>query len=577
MFSGWGGAGFSGTIASAPEQSPSHIKPYDGPLIFPTYSLSRATSDPKFTPPADERSFYSFFAKLRRITDVSSKHLEVLNLRVEYNFPVAEMLAHVPKDGGWFPDAATNPVWAERARELSIDNLTATNVLLRVRRDLKLGHMYKFFQSVEMMRVYYKLSKPGREVDQGTEIKNEKNSETETETETEGEEDAEGTKESMISQPHPLQVTTLPVINRKRAASEEALGAEKKGRPSPPVVSVGGAATTSATDPDLAAGVEEPVDDGSTVSKHFAMPESFREDIVRNFVEALCYGYGVKILSVVPPYQAEVQQSRFPVAISHAAYQMVTSIAGGRRCVLEGPLLGLHVRNEHTFRSLANPVEANRKRQQRLMAFLAITAKPVSDGLKKWDKEKSDAERAKRQQLARSICGKTKHSPTGGPPPEEIELDLDLGNEGLLYQSEDGVPQDVIGIAREVAAMIAMAQKRIVEKLDDPLIKCRILNKAIGKEPDSYWDDIFLVTTIHHHVSISHLRVSTPYLRFLATGKLPRADHPFIIANPDWDRLVLQKSEYRSLLIPEERIQIANELCGVLQWITRNIELPVPR
>lgn len=80
---------------------------------------------------------------------------------------------------------------------------------------------------------------------------------------------------------------------------------------------------------------------------------------------------------------------------------------------------------------------------------------------------------------------------------------------------------------------------------------------------------IFIMTTLHHHVSISHISVSQPYLRFLETGKMPNPEHEFFKNGEGWDKLKIQKTRFWDLLDPSERVDAARAISGVLNWLSR--------
>jgi hypothetical protein len=163
----------------------------------------------------------------------------------------------------------------------------------------------------------------------------------------------------------------------------------------------------------------------------------------------------------------------------------------------------------------------------------------------------------------------------GGERPiegEVKELSEELGDEGILVLSPEGNADDVLGVTREVAAILGIAQDRAKERKG--IEERRVRFTAVGKERDGggdYWDDIYLFTTIHHHISITHARVSAPYLRFLRTGRLPSSQHEFV-KKGGWEKVVLKKSRYWSLLVPEERRDAARAISTVLKWCTRKAE-----
>ena len=159
---------------------------------------------------------------------------------------------------------------------------------------------------------------------------------------------------------------------------------------------------------------------------------------------------------------------------------------------------------------------------------------------------------------------------------EELDDDDGLGsgsNEGILVMAPDGSAHDVVGVTREIAALLSLAQLRAKHGVTERKIRFRAVGREDGGETGEadggFWDDIFTVTCLHHHIGISHLRVSRPYLRFLRTGQLPCTPMAGG-ADGGWEQLRLQKTPYWSLLDPAERVEGARALVAVLKWLTRN-------
>ncbi|KAI5783474.1 hypothetical protein FPQ18DRAFT_419152, partial [Pyronema domesticum] len=440
MFGNWS----SLPISHGPDGQPvlSQIYKYKGPLSFPGYGASTSKSDPTFPCPANERSFYSYFAKVKRATDVTREHLDLLNVSVEYNVPVQDLVGGTE----WLPKD-DDEIWAEREKELLIENNVATEVMARIRRDVKLGHMYKFFQSLEMVLPYY------------------------------------GTPEECAAEEEKLKAQGTdgadkmdidggdPNDNGKRPAVGEASGDH--------------AAKKDKTD------AEEETEDTQKKEEKFSMPERFRDDLVKNFVEPICWGHGVRLTHARSPPRPSpkfnLQCSRFSIHLNYHIYKTPDDPQEARSGLVDGPVMGMQIRHEHAFKALADP-----------------------------------------------------------------------------QAGADGTPQDIVGITREIVALLSIAQLRARDGTSERKVRFR----AIGKE-EGYWDDVFMVTCLHHHVSISHLRVSKPYLRFLKTGKLPNKDHPFI-KEGGWEKLQLRKTRYWSLMEPKERTEAARALVTVLKWATRN-------
>lgn len=545
MFLGnWNSINISGS-------SSSHIKRHAGPLTFPTYKRSPPKSDPTFTPPSSERSFYNYFSKLRHATDVTTQHLDLLNVSVENDVPITVMLGRCTSNscGGsgdesaveeegkkWLPPP-NDATWVERQRELSIENEVAVEVLCRTRRDISVGYMFRFFQAVEMVRVYYKLPTP-----------------------IVGPLPEDRTNVAIL--PSPSSSETLPIINRKRPAGDEALGIEKKGRGSPP----------SDTDDECVSDD----DDEST----FSMPERFREELIASFVEPICWGYGVKVFPPRAAPKLQVQKSKFSVNIANHVYLTPTAPAEARSGFLDGPVMGLQARHEYSFRALSDPYAAVQKRRKSLLASAASksTSAIDLDAIAAKAERRLAASEAKLK-AKRTSSSKTDRAAKKKKGTDEVLIEDDKYDEGYLLTDEAGQPQDVVGVIREIVAMLSLAQMRAREASpgSPPTVERRIRLKAIGKAAGSYWDDIFMVTSIHHHISISCLRVSKPYLRFVRTGRLPRSNHPWIQPGAEgegWEKLRLEKTRYWSLLVPEERVQAAEALSAALNWCTRDCLKP---
>lgn len=234
--------GQDGSLFSGPSIKPP--VPFTGPKIFPRYSSSQ-TSNSSFTVPSQERSFYTFFGKIKKATEVTAEHLNALGVSVEYDVPVEKLL---PGDGASFVPADDDRIFSERKRELLIQNDDALEALARRRKDIKLGHMYRFYQGVDLVKTYYPTEPPSDPLT-------------------------------------PMSSGDEAGKSGKRKAEEVVEGGmEKRGKPEESSI------TTAAT-PSESPNMDEEEDGGGK----FGMPEKFREELVKNFIEPICWGYGVRI------------------------------------------------------------------------------------------------------------------------------------------------------------------------------------------------------------------------------------------------------------------------------------------
>ncbi|KAL7274617.1 hypothetical protein RUND412_002480 [Rhizina undulata] len=525
MFSNWSTIALHNNPSTGP--SDSTLKPsaaFSGTLVFPRYTNTPSESKPPtFTVPAsaNAKSFYSYFQRIRKASDITREHLDVLGVEVEYDVPAEDILPEASKttkplkkdgteeEGGWFPDDE-DAMFKERKRELLIKNQDAYDSLARINKTIKLGHMYRFFQNVELVSTYYVV------------------------------ETSDTTYPAEAADPSVIPSTTVMSVGVaagegacKRKADEETQGGvEKKGRPEILVP------------PDKDA--EEIKDVEEEKKERFAMPEKFREEMVKNFVEPLCWAYGVRVYPSRLPPKLSLQSSRFVIHLTNYVYLTPSLPAEARAGLVEGPVLGLQVRHEHSFRPSPPP---------------STPAELHSIAPKK----------KKRRPSAGAGCGSLEKKVL--ETADKMEVD---SREELILEEEDtheGDVQDVVGVIREVACAVSLAQDRRKgpkwgADAKEGKVERKVRFRAVGKS-DQYFDDIYIITSLHHHISISNIRISQPYLRFLENGKLPDPNHEFI-KQGGWDKIKIRKSKYWSLLIPEERVDAARAVAGVLKWLARN-------
>lgn len=80
-----------------------------------------------------------------------------------------------------------------------------------------------------------------------------------------------------------------------------------------------------------------------------------------------------------------------------------------------------------------------------------------------------------------------------------------------------------------------------------------------------YVAQVFLVSSLNHHVSILKLTVHRAYTDYITSGTLPN-DLP---QDPSWCRPVLQRSQWFDLFIKKERLEAFRALWGVTTYLTR--------
>jgi hypothetical protein len=111
-----------------------------------------------------------------------------------------------------------------------------------------------------------------------------------------------------------------------------------------------------------------------------------------------------------------------------------------------------------------------------------------------------------------------------------------------------------------------------------------------GKSP---WDEVFLVSSLNHHISILRLTVHDAYLEYLLSGKMPSPSSASTSTSPEsssssnenengnlakeekehWSIPRLRRSEWFDLLDPKGRCDAFRALWGVMAYLNRGEEI----
>jgi len=92
--------------------------------------------------------------------------------------------------------------------------------------------------------------------------------------------------------------------------------------------------------------------------------------------------------------------------------------------------------------------------------------------------------------------------------------------------------------------------------------------EAIGKGAGREWDEVYMLSSLNHHISILKLRVHPLYLQFLADGALPQ-DLP---ADASWASPILQRTRWYDFFVLEDRAEAMRGLWGIMAYLMRQKE-----
>ncbi|OCL08572.1 hypothetical protein AOQ84DRAFT_376633, partial [Glonium stellatum] len=93
----------------------------------------------------------------------------------------------------------------------------------------------------------------------------------------------------------------------------------------------------------------------------------------------------------------------------------------------------------------------------------------------------------------------------------------------------------------------------------------RVVYEAIGKGRGDEWDEVFMVSSLNHHIRILKLRVHPLYLQYLTDGTLP-AQPP---ADPSWVSPKLQRTRWFDFFVVEDRAEAMRGIWGIMAYLMR--------
>jgi hypothetical protein len=93
---------------------------------------------------------------------------------------------------------------------------------------------------------------------------------------------------------------------------------------------------------------------------------------------------------------------------------------------------------------------------------------------------------------------------------------------------------------------------------------------AIGKHKGSGYDDVFVVSSVFHHVSVLRVRVPERLLDILGGDSQQQQSHSDAGNVPEWGELEMWRSQWFDLFLVKERLEALRLVWGMTAWMMRN-------
>ncbi|KAJ5668888.1 hypothetical protein N7462_009958 [Penicillium macrosclerotiorum] len=291
---------------------------------------------------------------------------------------------------------------------------------------------------------------------------------------------------------------------------------------------------------------------GRRIGSGTEMPDDMRDETIRAFVEMAAWPFGCQVTVPTLPPRLSVKSLLFPVRQSFQASRSPRDRTIARSGILEGPVLIAQCRPDTLFRTTADAPGNG--------------VGEVCDIFREVGGMLLAAQERAREGAAELRPGEGKwwtNAPRfGGAPHDSLLDDIIKSAHGMpipdsMLEEKPSSPAEelesarkrhkfehpfVTSLARKPSAMRKMSsgEKWKILQPGPSLWDKRMKYMQIGKVKESPYDDIYMVSSINHHVAILHLRVHRRYLDILTTGESTYP--PVADVDQPWHVLKLQRT-----------------------------------
>lgn len=279
------------------------------------------------------------------------------------------------------------------------------------------------------------------------------------------------------------------------------------------------------------------------------MPGQYREDTVFAFVETLTWTFRCRLEQPHSQQKLMLQGTIIPILHAASVHRVPKDVREARRGVAEGPMLGVFCREQTSFRGVD---EAEGEGKQEILDLLRETGLMLML-----------AQKRAREGKEEEVPGKGKwwaNAPRwGGGPGGEL---------GSANEETTGVTTSSDSSRKRFKKASRMDGWKSLEP-PSSLWERGVKYQQIGKDKTSEHDDIYLVSSINHHISILHLRIHQRYIDYL-----PKPLAQSNISNApqqSWYALEMKRSTWFDLLVTGDRVEAMRGIWAILGWQMRDM------
>ncbi|KAB2572104.1 hypothetical protein DBV05_g9260 [Lasiodiplodia theobromae] len=580
---------------------------------------------PNFQPPAhkpvawakdgDPPALLQHFARIKKPSDITVDQFLGLNISLEPETSIEDLLAilpgvtsyAVPQD--WTelpPDGAPvqAPVqqaegpkrllsngrpypgredFAIRLRELLLDNHDAFSALTRTpqnkeKKPPRLAHYRKFWEGLDNMAYYWDTS-----LDEYIPPKHaEEPSQTEAAdaTETSGDKTSDAVESKEAARLEATHIDESVARKKAKTAPSASSGTEPSSNTttaasdqSQPINLAQRPATTPAKLEATRPAPSAPNNGGGSsnrpagtykglrIGTGSGMPDGYRVDTVRSFVEPVAWCFGMNIAPHRRPPALQIRNLRVPVRVSAAVWRSSTDRMKARQGFVHGPAAGMRVADYVDFGGNGKvPGSSGDSQHEALLDIMREIGSLL------YIAQERTREGRTEQKPGEGKWWTTVPRWGGGKGGEVGEArGEDSGESAPKSDKEERPSRSGRRPTKKKTAAEIWAEIKPGIGYWDPKVEY----EAIGKDRSSEWDDVFSVSSVNTHMALLHLRVHPAYVSWIETGELPSP----LPADEDWCRPVLRRSRWYDFFNTEDRIEATKGLWMLFGWMARPQEV----
>ena len=265
------------------------------------------------------------------------------------------------------------------------------------------------------------------------------------------------------------------------------------------------------------------------------MSLSYLEDIVKEFSEPIAWAWRCKYVWPTTQPRLVVGNMRLLVPQTAAICRWPRDRDAARKGFTEGPLIGIV--------AMTNPEFLSPGKDQKDVSGTQMVLKEITLALMLAQKR---ARQGQQEVLASNGQWWMEEPRWGGGPGGQI---------GVLEHSVDHCPDpNAAKRARDSAVRKYQRLQPLGSTWDRGIHYCQV-----GKDRQTDFDDIYLISAMNHHVAVVRIRVPDRYLRSLTLGSDAILD----------ENLSVQRSPWFDLLTTYGRLHAMRGIWGALAWLMR--------